>query len=66
MSARHAAPKHDDSPEVAALRKKARGQPLSDAERALLANATRKPAGGPTVPHETVESMLEQRRRERR
>jgi hypothetical protein len=66
MSAQHSAPKHDDSPEVAALRKKARGQPLSDAERALLASATRKPTAGPTVPHETVESMLEQRRRQGR
>jgi hypothetical protein len=66
MSAQHSAPKHDDSPEVAALRKKARGQPLSEAEQALLAGATRKPTPGPTIPHETVESMLEQRRRERR
>jgi hypothetical protein len=53
----------NDSPEVAALRKKARGDALTDAERALLANATRKPDGAGAVPHADVEALLEERRR---
>jgi len=42
-----------DSPWVTALRKKARGEPLTDEERGLLARPGRKPQG-PTVPHEEV------------
>jgi hypothetical protein len=45
------------------LRKLARGEPLNDAERALLATATRKPEG-PGVPHSAV--MVELAERERR
>jgi hypothetical protein len=51
-----------DSPQVAALRKRARGEPLSDEERALLARPGRKPQG-PTVPHEAVMRELEERQR---
>ena len=51
-----------DSPAVAAFRKKARGEPLTEAEEALLQNATRKP-NGPGIPHEQIEAMLEERRR---
>ncbi len=51
-----------DSPEVAALRKSIRGEPLTDEERALLATATRKPPG-PGVPHAEVMRMLEERKR---
>jgi hypothetical protein len=64
MSAARPAQVAPDSPEVAAFRKKARGEPLADAERDLLANATRKPApGARTVPHEKIEELLEERRR---
>jgi hypothetical protein len=52
-----------DSPELAALRKKIRGEPLTPEEQALLARATRKPSGEGGVPHETIEAMLEERRR---
>jgi hypothetical protein len=51
-----------DSPEVAALRKKIRGEVLTNEEQALLATATRKPSG-PTVPHVEVMRMLEERKR---
>jgi hypothetical protein len=37
---------HNDSPEVAALRKMIRGGALTDEERALLARVSRKPTGG--------------------
>jgi hypothetical protein len=51
-----------DSPAVAVFRKKARGEPLTEAEEALLQSATRKPnAAG--ISHERVEAMLEERRR---
>jgi hypothetical protein len=64
MSAARPAQVAPDSPEVAAFRKKARGEPLTDAERELLANATRKPdPAARTVPHERIEAMLEERRR---
>jgi hypothetical protein len=55
-----------DSPEVAAFRKKARGEPLTAEEERLLTSATRKPAPGATVPHSQVEAMLEERRRRER
>jgi hypothetical protein len=54
-----------DSPAVTAFRKKARGEPLTDAEEALLQSTTRKPKG-PGIPHEKIESMLEERRRRER
>jgi hypothetical protein len=47
---------------VAALRKKVRGEPLTDTERALLARVGRKPQG-PTVPHEAVVRELADRQR---
>jgi hypothetical protein len=53
---------HEDSPEVAALRKRVRGEPLSAAEDALLASATRKPSG-PGVPHAAVIAELAERER---
>jgi hypothetical protein len=52
-----------DSPEVVALRKKGRGEPLTDQEKVLLVRPGRKPTPGPTVPHEFVEALLEARRR---
>lgn len=52
-----------DSPEVAALRKKIRGEPLSAEEQALLARATREPSGEGALPQEAIEAMLEERRR---
>jgi hypothetical protein len=52
-----------DSPAVAALRKRIRGETLTADEQTLLANATRKPASGPTVPHEEVMRMLAERER---
>ena len=54
--------KHDDSPEVAALRKKLRGETLTAAEEALLAQRYRKPEG-PTTPHEEVMRELADRQR---
>jgi hypothetical protein len=54
--------RQDDSPEVLALRKKIRGEALTEEERAILASATRKPTGTGAVPHEAVEAMLEERR----
>jgi len=58
-------PKHEpisESPEVAALRKRIRGEPITDVERALLARATRKPTG-PGIPHAEIMAELEERRR---
>ena len=52
-----------EAPEVVALRKQVRGEPLSDAERALLAKATRKPAPGQTVAHADVMRELAERER---
>jgi hypothetical protein len=50
----------DEAPEVIALRKKVRGEPLTDDERDLLATATRKPTG-PTVAHAVVMAELAKR-----
>jgi hypothetical protein len=52
-----------DSPAVAALRKRIRVKTLKAEEQALVANTTRKPAPGPTVPHEEVMRMLAERKR---
>jgi hypothetical protein len=53
-----------DSPEVAALRKKARGEALTDAERALLARVARKPSGGGTpISQEQMTALLDERKR---
>jgi hypothetical protein len=49
--------------EVAALRKKIRGEPLTDAEVTLLASATRKPAAGVTFTQEQVTALLAARAR---
>lgn len=49
---------------MAAFRKRARGEPLTDAERELLANATRKPdPSRRTVPHAAVMAELAERER---
>jgi hypothetical protein len=51
-----------DSPQVAALRKKARGEPLTDEERALLgAGSSRR--FGRTLPHSQVMRELAERQR---
>jgi hypothetical protein len=51
-----------DSAQVTALRKKARGEPLTDAERVLLDRSGRRPEGV-TVPHEVVVGELAHRQR---
>jgi hypothetical protein len=54
----------DDSPEVAALRKKIRGEPLTDEERALLAHVSRKPNGsGESLTQEQLSALLSERMR---
>ena len=60
--------KHDDaptdSPEVAALRKKIRGEPLTEAERATLEATYRKPAGpGTPISQEQMTALLAERER---
>jgi hypothetical protein len=59
-----------EQPEVAALRKKIRGEPLTPDEAALLAPTSetraRVAAMGPGIPHEQIEAMLEDRRRRER
>jgi hypothetical protein len=58
--------KHDaDQPEVAALRKKIRGEKLTPEEEALLAGRCRKaPEGIVTLSLEQVTALLEERRRQ--
>jgi hypothetical protein len=51
-----------DSPEVAALRRRLRGEALTPAEAELLAARARKPSG-PTVPHGDVMRELAERQR---
>jgi hypothetical protein len=51
-----------ETPQVAALRKRARGESLSPTERALLDGPGRKPAAQ-GVPHTQVLEQLEERRR---
>jgi hypothetical protein len=57
-------PQSEDSPEVAALRKKARGEALSAAEETILARTYRKPPAddGPGVPHEEIMRRLAERK----
>jgi hypothetical protein len=62
VSAPQPSRKPTEAPEVEALRKKIRGEPLNDEERALLARATRKPSG-PGIPHATIEAELAERQR---
>jgi hypothetical protein len=65
MSAARTVPgSNPEAPEVVAFRKQARGEALSDAERDLLATATRKPpADSMTVPHALVMAELAERER---
>ena len=51
-----------DSAQVAALRKRGRSEPLTEAERALLDRSGRRPEGV-TVPHEVVAGELAHRQR---
>lgn len=55
---------HEDSPEVAALRKRIRGEAMTSAEEATLMSASRKPPEGEgrPVPHAEIERMLEERK----
>jgi hypothetical protein len=53
-----------DSAQVAALRKRARGEPLTDEENRLLASASRKPIGA-GIAHAQVEAELAERQRRR-
>jgi hypothetical protein len=63
MSAAQRSHGRPDSPEVAALRKRLRGEPLTAEEEAILARTYRTPTG-PTVPRAAV--MAEFAERERR
>ncbi|HEV3189363.1 MAG TPA: hypothetical protein VGY54_02640 [Polyangiaceae bacterium] len=55
---------HDDSPEVAALRKKIQGVPLTDDEKQLLARISRKPSGaGESITQEQLSALLAERSR---
>lgn len=57
-------PEDDDSPEVRALRKHIRNEPLTPEEQALLARVSRPvPEGAVLVPHDEVTRKLEERRR---
>jgi hypothetical protein len=59
-----AAREHDDSPEVAALRKMIRCGVLTDEERALLARVSRKPSGSSEpLTEEQIEALLSERAR---
>jgi hypothetical protein len=53
-----------DSPEVAVFRKKARGEPLTEAEQAILARTYRKPEGAAREPvsQAQIEAMLAERK----
>lgn len=55
---------NEDSPEVAALKKKARSEALSAAEEAILAGTYRKPPGdeGPGVSHDEIMRRLADRK----
>jgi hypothetical protein len=55
-------PSQNDLPEVAALRKFTRGEPLTDTEKAILESRSRAPTGT-TVPHAEVELLLTERLR---
>jgi hypothetical protein len=60
----HPPRRHDDSPEVAALRKKIRGEALTEEERALLASVSRKPsASGDALTQEQLSALLSERSR---
>jgi len=56
--------KHEDSPEVAALRKKIRGEPLTEIERAILEATYRTPSGpGTPISQEQMTALLAERAR---
>jgi hypothetical protein len=53
-----------EQPEVAALRKKIRGEPLTDVERQLLARVSRNPGeGGTPISQEQMAGLLDERKR---
>jgi hypothetical protein len=54
-----------EQPEVVALRKKLRGEPLTDEDRQLLARVSRRPAGGgvPISQEQMTELLAERKRR---
>jgi hypothetical protein len=55
-----------DSPAVAALRKKIRGETLSPEEQAILARSSRKPTPeqvASSIPHEQLMAALRERER---
>jgi hypothetical protein len=53
-----------DQPEVAALRKKIRGEPLTEEERRLLESTYRKPSQpGPSITQEQMTAILAERAR---
>jgi hypothetical protein len=65
MSASQPEREHEQAPEVAALRKKIRGEPLAEGEEAILARTYRKPEGAPreSVSQAQLEAMLAERKR---
>jgi hypothetical protein len=53
-----------EHPEVAALRKKIRGEPLTDEDRQLLARMSRRPtSGGVPISQEQMTALLAERKR---
>jgi hypothetical protein len=64
MSASQPSAGNPEQPEVTALRKKIRGEPLTEEEHRLLAQASRKPnRGGVPISQEQMTALLEERRR---
>lgn len=52
-----------DTPEVTALRKKIRGEVLTDEEAQLLARVSRRPEGGAPISQEQMTALLAERKR---
>jgi hypothetical protein len=64
MSNARAPETEGEQPEVAALRKKIRGEPLTDAERQLLARVSRKPSeSGTPISQAQMTGLLDERKR---
>ncbi len=64
MSSAPAPGSKGEQPEVAALRKKIRGQPLTDEERQLLDRVSRTPtSGGVPISQEQMTALLAERKR---
>jgi len=66
MSSARAPGDHTEQPEVAALRKKIRGEPLTDGEQQLLARVSRTPGasgGGTPISQEQMTALLDERKR---